>query len=972
MKWIIANKLAAGFGVALAFIAANTIVSYQNTIKLIDSQQWVSHTHGVLSETESTLSNLNKAETGQRGYLITKDEDYLELYFAARSQIYQNIKNFKKLTADNLNQQRRILRLEQKITTRLNQLNQGVILWREKGYKTAEQVALSGKGKQLMDEIRQLISEMENTEQELLLSRIKQAQANSQMAIATIFTTTFLNFAFLTLLYYGIKRYLHQQKQSQEKLRSSEQRFRSTFNSAAVGIAHIAPDGKWLHVNQKLADIVGYSHSELINLTFQDITHPEDIDIDLNYVRQVLENKIQTYSMEKRYIKKDGFLVWVKLTVSLVRHSSGEPKYFISVTEDITERKQSEEALQKSVKKLADIKFALDQSSIVAITDSKGTITHVNDKFCSISKYSREELLGQNHRIINSGYHPREFFQHIWVSIASGQVWRGEIKNRAKDGTLYWVDTTIVPLLDADGRPFEYVAIRTDITERKFAQEQIRSQAQLLDKSQDAIVVLDMEDNIVFWNRSAEKLFGWTDQEVRDGKALSLLFGKNLSQMQQIKAAIASEGEWQDELQQFTKSGQEIFVESRWTLVRDDNEQPKSILIINTEITEKKKLEAQFLRVQRIESIGTLASGIAHDLNNVLAPILMSVQLLQMKYSNSSDERLLNLLESNVKRGANLIKQVLSFARGLEGQRTVIQIRHLIKEIQQIINETFPKSIEFHTDIASDLWTIAADATQLHQVLMNLVVNARDAMPSGGTLSISAENLVIDEQYAAMNFGAKEGAYIAITVTDTGCGMSPEVKERIFEPFFTTKEVGRGTGLGLSTVIGIVKNHGGFVNVYSEVGKGTRFKVYLKAQEEIETQHLEKEFQLLNGKGELILVVDDEATIREITKSSLEAYNYRVLTANDGVEALATYAQYKQQISVVLMDMTMPSMDGAITIRTLEKMNPFVKIIAISGLESNRQIAKVSGDAVKAFLPKPCTAKELLQTVNAVISKQKI
>jgi PAS domain S-box-containing protein len=267
---------------------------------------------------------------------------------------------------------------------------------------------------------------------------------------------------------------LNERLQAEAELREQEQLFRSTFNQAAVGIAHVSPNGHWLRVNQKLCDIVGYTREELLQGTFQDITYPDDLNIDLVYFRQMLANEIQTYSMEKRYVRKDNSLVWINLTVSLVREADGQAKYFISVIDDISERKQTELALQRTLKDLADLKFALDQSSIVAITDTRGTITYVNDKFCELSKYSPGELIGQNHRIVNSGYHPKEFFQQMWATISNGQVWQGEIKNRAKDGTFYWVATTIVPFLDGDGKPYQYIAVRSDITTRKAAEADLQ------------------------------------------------------------------------------------------------------------------------------------------------------------------------------------------------------------------------------------------------------------------------------------------------------------------------------------------------------------------------------------------------------------------------------------------------------------------------------------------------------------------
>ncbi|PMB48169.1 hybrid sensor histidine kinase/response regulator [Fischerella thermalis CCMEE 5330] len=503
--------------------------------------------------------------------------------------------------------------------------------------------------------------------------------------------------------------------------------------------------------------------------------------------------------------------------------------------------------------------------------------------------------------------------------------------------------------------------------ERKQNEQKIREQAALLDVATDAIFVQDLEGKILFWNKAAELLYKWKKEEAIGKKASELWQEKDLSKLQAALSILMKNRAWEGELQQITKTGQEITVESRWTLVKDFDNTTQCFLVVNTDITQKKLLESQFLRAQRLESIGTLASGIAHDLNNVLAPILMTAQLLESQLDDERSKRLLPILISNAKRGANLVKQVLSFTRGMEGDRTLLQLKHIVREIQQVIRETFPKSINVSTSIPPNLWTIYGDATQLHQVLMNLCVNARDAMPNGGNLTISTENFLVDENYARMHLDAQVGAYVAITVADTGVGIAPEILDRIFEPFYTTKEFGKGTGLGLSTVLGIVKSHGGFVNVYSEVGKGSQFKVFLPAQQTPESLE-EPEKELPTGNGELILVVDDEDSIRDITKTSLETHNYKAITASDGIEAIALYAEHRDEISVVLTDMLMPSMDGLTTIRTLKKINPNVKIIAVSGLASTEKVNAAADIGVKAFLSKPFTAKQLLQTIGVVKS----
>ncbi|MBD2676696.1 MULTISPECIES: GAF domain-containing protein [Nostoc] len=502
--------------------------------------------------------------------------------------------------------------------------------------------------------------------------------------------------------------------------------------------------------------------------------------------------------------------------------------------------------------------------------------------------------------------------------------------------------------------------------ERKWAEQKIREQAALLDITSDAIIVRNFQNQVLFWNQGAERMYAWEAHEAL-GKNLEEILCKETSpQMQAALKSVTDGGSWQGELHKVTKDGKEIIVESRWTLMRDEAEKPKSILSVDTDITEKKQLFAQFLRAQRLESLGTLASGIAHDLNNILTPIMSSTEMLALKLPNLDvrNQQLLKLLEHNSKRAADLVKQILTFSRRSEGKGVCLQIEHLLLEIEQIVQSTFPKAIAVINNRPTyKLWNILADPTQIHQVLMNLCVNARDAMPKGGTLSISADNLFVDESFAKINLNAQVGPYVVITISDTGFGISPLILERIFEPFFTTKEPGKGTGLGLSTVIGIVKNHNGFVKVSSEIGKGSQFQVYLPAINQTTNQQAES-LELPNGNGELILIVDDEAAILEISKTLLEDHNYKTLTAINGIEAISLYAQHKNKISMVLMDMMMPSMDGLTAINIMQQMNPQVKIMGISGMVTDNQMVEAANAGVNIFLTKPYTFHKLLHAIN--------
>jgi two-component system cell cycle sensor histidine kinase/response regulator CckA len=503
---------------------------------------------------------------------------------------------------------------------------------------------------------------------------------------------------------------------------------------------------------------------------------------------------------------------------------------------------------------------------------------------------------------------------------------------------------------------------------RKQAEEQIREQAALLDKAQDAICLNDMNHSILYWNKSAERLYGWTAKEALGQSANNLLFQEDAANSFAALKSLIRKGEWQGELHQVTKAGKKIIVESRWTLMRDEHDEPKSILIINTDITERKQVEAQLLRTQRMESIGALAGGIAHDLNNALAPVLMALQFVRNEPVSEEIRKMLGIAETSARRGVDMVRQILSFARGRESEHVPLQTRHLIHDMTKFAEDTFPKSIQIQSNVAPDLYTVMCNPTQLHQVLLNLCINARDAMPNGGRLGIEAANFTLDEAKTDAQ-GHPPGSYVLLTVSDTGCGMLPDTLGKIFDPFFTTKEVGKGTGLGLSTAMGIVKTHGGFMEVVSEVGKGSVFRIYLPASRGAEIPPGElKPTKLPLGHGETILLVDDEIAILEVTKLLLESFDYKVMTATDGAEAVSVYTQNRNEIKAVITDMMMPTMNGPETIRALRKIEPLIKIIGVSGLGSESALTKEGRPNVQAFFKKPFATEDLLAALHGLVA----
>jgi PAS domain S-box-containing protein len=555
--------------------------------------------------------------------------------------------------------------------------------------------------------------------------------------------------------------------------------------------------------NKGAEKIFGYTAGEMVGTSIMRLI-PADRQDEENQILGKIKRGESVEHFETLRQTKDGLLIDVSVTVSPIKDAAGKAIGVSKVARDISGRKRAEEARRASEERYRTL-FEYAPDGIV-IADSESYYIDANSSMCLMLGYTHEELIGLHASDIVVQSEIQQIGPALNV-IKGKSDYQREWQFRRKNGSVFSADVSAT--MTPDGN---LLGVIRDITEQKRAQEQIAEQAALLEKTRDAILVRDLEGKILFWNSGAERIYGWTRQEAI-GRNIGQFLYTDPAMFKEVNGLAISQGEWYGELQHLTRDNREISIEARWTLIRDKEGRPKSMLGINTDITEKKKIEAQFMRSQRMDSIGALAGGIAHDLNNILTPIMMSVDILKEISEHPQAKRILETIGVSAKRGADIVRQVLLFARGLENERTEVQPKHLLKDLENIISNTFPKDIGLQFFIPNETWTILANPTQVHQILLNLCVNGRDAMPNGGSLIVRAENCVLDERFAAMNIDAKAGRYVNFTVTDSGTGIPEGLLEKIFLPFFTTKEVNKGTGLGLSTVMAVVKNHDGFVKV---------------------------------------------------------------------------------------------------------------------------------------------------------------
>ena len=753
---------------------------------------------------------------------------------------------------------------------------------------------------------------------------------------------------------------------AQTELDAARARYFDLYDLAPVSYVTISEKGMIMEANLAAANLLGVPRVALVKQPFSRFILKEDEDIYYLYHKQLFKtNEPQT--CELRMVRKDETTLWAQLTATAALDDSGVPACRV-VLNDVTGRRRAEAELQRTAREwqttfdaTGDAIWILDKDH--RVLRSNQTAERFFHRRCS-------EMLGQRCWTIVHGTaepHPDCPFERARKSGHREimELQQGEL----------WFEVTVDPMLNAAGQYSGAVHIVSDITGRKQAEAALRESEARLRLAQSAAHVgiwdYDMKTRFVVWTPEQEALFGFAPGTYDGATNIfeQLLHPEDRPRMAQAIAQAIETGDFEIEFRAKRRDGAVRWFAGYGQIYRDAAGQPARMIGINFDITEKKQMEADFLRIQRMEGIGMLAGGIAHDLNNILAPILMVGPLLREAVSDDESRHLIDTVESCAQRGADIIKQLLTFARGKPGARAPLPARHLLNEMQKIMRETFPRNIESRVNVPKDLWLIMGDATQIHQAVMNLCVNARDAMPEGGKLTVEAANVALDEVSAAMMSGSKPGEYVRLSVTDTGAGIAPEDLEHVFDPFFTTKEIGNGTGLGLPTVLGIVRGHGGFVQVDSQVGRGTVIELYFPASRDAKADGTpERELPVSRGLGELILVVDDEVTVRETMRYALELQGYRVAVAAEGAEALAIYENRRTEIRAVVTDMMMVGMDGPKLVKALRQLDAGLPTIGMTGLSERASMKELDALKLPVMLNKPFATVKLLAALTQVLA----
>lgn len=761
--------------------------------------------------------------------------------------------------------------------------------------------------------------------------------------------------------------------QMETRLRRSEERLRLVLlGSTDAFWDHDLVKGEVFR-SARWAEMLGYAEDELVGGVelWTQLMHPDDIARATQIFETARQSDLRHYEVEVRLRHKAGHYVPILSRAAIVRDALGSAVRVTGTNTDLTERKQTEDARVEALSRLQKVASRLPGVIYQFRLRADGTacVPYASAGFNEVYGVDVERIRDDATELF-SAIHPEDCERVVAAIRQSARdltPWRQEFRVRTPDNTFRWLLGNSLPEREADGATLWHGFV-TDVTERRETEHILRLRGAALEAAANTIVITN-RDGIIEWaNPAFVALSGWTLAEAVGKNPRDLVKSGEHSPAfyQQMWETLLAGKVWRGDVINRRKDGALRTENMTITPLRDERDEITHFIAIKQDVTDQKAMETHFLKAQRMEAIGALAGGIAHDLNNILAPIMMVTGVLRNQLSNQNDRELLAMAQASAQRGAEIIKQLLTFSRGQEGERTLVQPRHLIGEMTTMMRETFPRDIDLQQNLPGMLWTVVADPTQLHQVLLNLCVNARDAMPTGGRLLLAAANLTLAEGDPRLPPRSKSGPYVVIEVSDTGHGIPAEIRHRIFDPFFTTKPLGKGTGLGLSTVLGIVQNHGGFVDLDSSSHAGSTFKIYLPAVPDgVQTDTPASSVPPAPApSGEMILVVDDERNIRDSIRLILEANQYRVVTATDGEQGLAQFLKHRAQLKLVLTDLMMPKMNGLTLIRTLRAIDPTVKIVATSGLSEVTERRELAALGVPEVLMKPYDGPALLDVVQ--------
>ncbi len=760
-------------------------------------------------------------------------------------------------------------------------------------------------------------------------------------------------------------RDITERRQAEGALREMDEQYRRIVETAQEGIWMIDAQNKTSFVNKKMAEMLGVTVDDMMRTPLFEFMDEEG--------RAVAAANIERRTSEQHELKfrrKDGADLWALLSTNPIFDDEGRYAGALAMVTDITQRKKDEA-------QLLTLSRAVEQSpTSIVITDTSGGIEYVNPKFTQITGYSAEEVVGKNPRVLKSGKTPPEEYKHLWETITSGAEWQGEFLNVRKDGTTFWEFASISPVRNAAGTITHFVAVKEDITERKRAEEKLRHSEEryrlLFEENLTGNFVSTPDGVLLSCNMAFARIFGFASVQEAMQSNVKLLYPED-SQREALMTQLLKKKRIEN-YEQVLRRRDGTLIHAVENVIGAFDEQGELVEIKGYlfDDTKRKLLEEQMIQMQKMESIGTLAGGIAHDFNNILGIILGHSTMLDALVDNPDKlSKSIGTINKAVERGSGLVRQILTFARKTNVLFEPVRLNDLISEIEKMLEGTFPKTIEISLQLEKNLPFIDADRTQLHQTLLNLCVNARDAMPDGGTLMISTSNITGGQLRERIRDAAAT-EYVHVCVSDTGTGMDETAKQRMFEPFFTTKEMGKGTGLGLSVVYGIMKSHHGYIDVETARGHGATFHLYFPVPGiNAESKNTDEEKNSESAGGpETILFVEDEEMLRELVSNLLQAKGYGVLTAADGLEAVAVYTRKKDEIALVLTDMGLPKMSGLAMVKRMRELNPTVKVILASGYlppEDKPELERI--DALE-FIEKPYLPDDLFRKIREVIDGQ--